>query len=196
MYNLGKAFLRGLVAVVPIALTVYLIVTLARWSENTVGDTLRAILPGDLYLPGGGLIVTVALVTLMGYLVNLPIINLPMRLGDAIFSRLPLIKSIYTGIKDIMEFMTSSGEESGQSKAVLVELPGGVQLVGLITDTAPDLDGDGSGKVLVYLPMSYQVGGYTLLIDESALTPLDMSIEKAMRFVLTAGVRKERSPSV
>ncbi|MDZ7684390.1 MAG: DUF502 domain-containing protein [Gammaproteobacteria bacterium] len=82
---------------------------------------------------------TVALITLIGFLVKLPIVNLPMRLGDAIFSRLPLIKSIYTGIKDIMEFMTSSREDSGQGKAVLVELPGGLQVVGLVTDAAPIL---------------------------------------------------------
>ncbi|MDZ7684389.1 MAG: hypothetical protein U5O39_04785 [Gammaproteobacteria bacterium] len=52
--DLGKAFLRGLAAVVPIALTIYLVVTLAAWSENTIGNAIRAMLPGDIYLPAAG----------------------------------------------------------------------------------------------------------------------------------------------
>lgn len=190
MYDLGRAFLRGLAAVLPVLLTVYLIVALAGWSERSVGNLVRGML-GDFYVPGSGIVITIGLITLIGYLVKLPIVNLPMRLSDAVFSRLPLIKSVYTGIKDIMEFMTSSGDDTGQDKAVLVELVGGIQLVGIVTDSSPGIAGDESGKVLVYLPMSYQVGGYTLLLDESAVTPLDMTIEDAMRFVLTAGVRKD-----
>lgn len=190
MFDLGKAFLRGLAAVLPIALTLYLIVALAMWSERSVGGVVRAVM-GDYYVPGSGLIITLALITLIGYLARAPIVSLPMRLGDAVLSRVPLIKSVYTAIKDIMEFMASSEEDASQGRPVLVDI-GEFRLVGIVTDTTPDIGGAESGKVLVYMPMSYQVGGYTIMIDESALTPLDMSIEDAMRFVLTAGVRRDQ----
>ncbi len=191
MFDLSKAFLRGLAAVLPIGLTLYLIVALGSWSERTVGGVVRALM-GDYYLPGSGLLLTICLITLIGYLARVPIVNLPMKLGDAILSRVPLVKSIYTAIKDIMEFVASSEDDTSQGRPVLVDVSG-FRLVGIVTDSSPDLARAGKGQVLVYLPMSYQVGGYTLLIEESALTPLDMSIEEAMRFVLTAGVRKEQS---
>lgn len=191
MFDLSKAFLRGLAAVLPIGLTLYLIVALGSWSERTVGGVVRALM-GDYYLPGSGLLLTICLITLIGYLARVPIVNLPMKLGDAILSRVPLVKSIYTAIKDIMEFVASSEDDTSQGRPVLVDVSG-FRLVGIVTDSSPDLARAGKGRVLVYLPMSYQVGGYTLLIEESALTPLDMSIEEAMRFVLTAGVRKEQA---
>lgn len=191
MFDLSKAFLRGLAAVLPIGLTLYLIFALGSWSERTVGGVVRALM-GEYYLPGSGLLLTVCMITVIGYLARVPIVNLPMKLGDAILSRVPLVKSLYTAIKDIMEFVASSEDDTSQGRPVLVDVAG-FRLVGIVTDSSPDLARAEQGQVLVYLPMSYQVGGYTLLIEESALTTLDMSIEEAMRFVLTAGVRKEQA---
>jgi uncharacterized membrane protein len=82
-------------------------------------------------------------------------------------------------------------------QVVAVTLPGGMRLLGFLTradfDDVPGVAGE--GEVAVYLPMSYQVGGFTVLLPRSAVTPVPMSREEAMKFILTAGL-KSASPAV
>ena len=69
---------------------------------------------------------------------------------------------------------------------------GGPRLLGFLTrESLNDLPEGlgGEGTVAVYLPMSYQIGGYTLILPRSAVTPVEMGIEDAMRFAVTAGVK-------
>jgi uncharacterized membrane protein len=73
---------------------------------------------------------------------------------------------------------------------VSVEVGGGASLIGFVTDSAPTLiDPAGGGRIAVYMPMSYQIGGYTLLVPEDKVTPLDLAPEAAMRLVLTAAIQ-------
>jgi len=116
-------------------------------------------------------------------------------LGDAIFNRLPLVKTIYTAIKDFIGYL-SPDKDSKMSKVVMVQLPGqSFQLIGFVTrEQFDDLPFTpiAEDPVAVYMPMSYQIGGYTLFLPRSALTPLDIPFETAMRLVLTAGVSQQR----
>lgn len=185
MKVLGTAFLHGLAAVLPIALTVYLIYLLAASSEQLMGGVLRLVLPDSWYLPGVGLAISIAGITAIGFLIRLPLLNLLVRAGDAVFSRIPLVNSVYTTIKDFMEFIADSGDSG---KPVLVNFGDNIELVGVVTDASPDLDA-GDDRALVYLPLSYQIGGYTALIPRDRLTPLDITVEHAMKFVMTAGVK-------
>jgi uncharacterized membrane protein len=119
--------------------------------------------------------------------------------GDAILNRLPLVKTLYSAIKDFMGYLTP-GSQVAQSKVVLVRLPGQpFELLGFVTRedfrrlpfqiTVED-------PIAVYLPFSYQIGGYTLFLPRSCLTPIDMSFEEAMKFVLTGGVSREAAPKI
>jgi len=191
MNSLGKLFLKGLVVVIPVALTLAILWWVAAGSEHLMGATLKFIMPGGWYVPGMGLASGLALILLVGLLSHVLIFQKLIDLGEAIFHRLPLVKTIYTAIKDFINYLNPD-KDGELGKVVMVQLPGqSFQLIGFVTreqfDDLP-FTPDATDPVAVYMPMSYQIGGYTLFLPRSALTPLDIPFEQAMRLVLTGAV--------
>lgn len=195
MNTLGKLFLKGLAVVIPIALTLAILWWTAAGAERLMGSILKFALPGGWYVPGMGLASGLALVILIGMLSHVLIFQKLFNLGETIFHRLPLVKTIYTAIKDFIDYLNPD-KDSEMSKVVLVQLPGqSFQLLGFITrEQFDDLPFTPTAEdpVAVYMPMSYQIGGYTLFLPRNALTPLDIPFEQAMRLVLTGAVAKKR----
>ncbi len=195
MNTLGKLFLKGLAVVIPVALTLAIMWWMAAGAERLMGSVLKFTLPDGWYVPGMGLASGLALVVLLGLLSHVLIFQKIFDLGDAIFNRLPLVKTIYTAIKDFIGYLNPD-KDSKMSKVVMVQLPGqSFQLIGFVTrEQFDDLPFTPAAEdpVAVYMPMSYQLGGYTLFLPRSALTPLDIPFETAMRLVLTAGVSQQR----
>lgn len=199
MNALGKLFLKGLAVVIPITLTLAILWWIATSAEKLMGTVLKYSLPDGWYVPGMGLVSGMALIALIGLLSHVLIIQKMFNLGEAIFHRLPLVKTIYTAIKDFIAYLNPDDNKQ-MGKVVLVQLPGqSFQLIGFITrEQFDDLPFTPTAEdpVAVYMPMSYQIGGYTLFLPRSALTPLDISFEKAMRLVLTGAVTKQMSNTV
>jgi len=198
MNTLGKLFLKGLAVVIPITLTLAILWWMAAGAEHLMGSVLKYTLPDGWYVPGMGLASGLALVVLIGLLSHVIIFQKIFHLGDAIFHRLPLVKTIYTALKDFIDYLNPD-KDSKMSKVVLVQLPGqSFQLIGFVTrEQFDDLPFTPAAEdpVAVYMPMSYQIGGYTLFLPRTALTPLDIPFETAMRLVLTGGVTQERKNS-
>jgi len=99
-----------------------------------------------------------------------------------------VVKTVFNGIKDISS-MVASKKNGDRGRVVSVDL-GGFRLVGFVTQDEAFLGEDTEeteAMVAVYLPMSYQIGGYTLYLPKRCVTPLDVSAEEAMRAVLTGG---------
>ena len=195
MNALGKLFLKGLAVVIPVALTLAILWWVATSAEQLMGTVLKFTLPDGWYVPGMGLVSGLALIALIGLLSHVLIFQKLLNLGEAIFHRLPLVKTIYTAIKDFIGYLNpDKGKEMG--KVVLVQLPGqSFQLIGFVTrEQFEDLPFTPTAEdpVAVYMPMSYQIGGYTLFLPRSALTALDIPFEQAMRLVLTGAVTKRR----
>ncbi len=188
MKNLSRIFLSGLVTVVPLALTVAVLVWLGVQSEKLLGGAVRLLLPDALVFPGLGLILGIGVVFGVGLLMQLWLVQQLFRFGEALLGRIPLIKTIYGSIRDVMQmFSRHDGEDTG--KPVIVRLPGREEaLLGFVTRDGLNDELGGGDTVAVYLPMSYQIGGYTLLLARERVEPLDMSAQDAMRFVLTAGL--------
>lgn len=195
MNTLGKLFLKGLAVVIPIALTLAILWWMAAGAERLMGSILKYTLPDGWYVPGMGLASGLALVVLIGLLSHVIIFQKIFHLGDAIFHRLPLVKTIYTALKDFIAYLNPD-KDSKMNKVVMVQLPGqSFQLIGFVTrEQFDDLPFTPAAEdpVAVYMPMSYQIGGYTLFLPRTALTPLDIPFETAMRLVLTGVVTQER----
>ncbi|MFC1777112.1 DUF502 domain-containing protein [Pseudomonadota bacterium] len=198
MNTLGKLFLKGLAVVIPVTLTLAILWWMATSAEQLMGTVLKFTLPAGWYVPGMGLVSGIALITLIGLLSHVLIFQKMFNLGEAIFNRLPLVKTIYTAIKDFIGYL-NPGKDSRMSKVVMVQLPGqSFQLIGFVTrEQFDDLPFTPAAEdpVAVYLPMSYMVGGYTLFLPRDSLTPLDIPFEQAMRLVLTGAVTKRVEPS-
>ena len=185
---LSKTLLSGFITLLPVVLTVYLLYWLGVSSEAVMGDALRYVLPEKTYFPGLGMLAGVTVVFIVGLMMNAYLVRKLFSFGEALLYRLPLIKSVYRAFRDFFDFFKPNKEGLGQVVAVTVN---GMELVGFVTQEDPQRlppsfrDRD---SVLVYLPMSYMVGGYTLLVKRSDLRPLEMTRDEAMRFVLTAGI--------
>jgi uncharacterized membrane protein len=194
MNTLGKLFLKGLAVLIPAALTLAIIWWLASGAERLLGRLLAGFLPDGWYVPGMGLLAAVAITILIGLLTHVIVFQRLLAMGDAILNRLPLVKSLYSAIKDFMGYF-SPDSKAAMSKVVLVRLPGQeFELLGFVTRedfSSLPVKVTVDDPVAVYLPFSYQIGGYTLFLPRTCLTPVDMSFEEAMKLVLTGAVTRE-----
>ena len=197
MKGLSKIFFTGLAAVLPVLLTFYILVWLGSKAESVFGGTINLLLPEHWYKPGMGLVAGVLFIFLVGLTLRAWVVRRFFSLGERLLSRIPLVKAIYGSIRDLMGFF--GGKDQGFSQVVLVRL-GDTQmkLLGFVTrEDFSDLPAGlaGNGIVAVYLPMSYQIGGYTVMLPRSAIEPVNMSMQEAMKFAVTAGM-KAKSPTL
>jgi uncharacterized membrane protein len=195
MNALGKLFLKGLAVVIPLTLTITILWWLAGGAERWLGGFLVRFLPEGWYLPGMGLVSGIVITMMIGLLSHVLVFQRLFTYGEEILNRLPLVKTIYAAIKDFVGYF-SPGSKAAMSKVVLVKLPGQeFEQIGFVTredfDRLP-LELTTIDPVAVYLPMSYQIGGYTLFLPRTAVTPIDMSFEEGMKLVLTGGVARDK----
>jgi len=186
--SISKILITGFITLLPVVLTIYLLYWLAVSSEHVMGNALKLVLPDTIYFPGLGMIAGLVVVFIVGLMMNAYMVRQLFALGEQLLYRLPLIKTVYRAFRDFFDFFSPKKEQFGQVVAVTVN---GMELVGFITQENPQRLPEsfrGRDSVLVYLPMSYMVGGYTVLVPRSDLRTLKMSKEEAMRFVLTAGI--------
>jgi uncharacterized membrane protein len=190
--ELGKLFLRGLAAVLPLGLTIYIVWWLGSSAESAMGAVIRYILPEGSYWPGMGLVAGVGLVLGAGVLTQAWLVRRLFKFGEDLLNKIPLVKTLYGSVRDLMNFFAGP-EKTGIEQVVMVELTeGGPRLLGFVTrDDAAGLPGGAepnADRVAVYLPMSYQVGGFMAVVPKSSLRPVQMSIEDGMRYAVTAGL--------
>ncbi len=196
MKYLGRIFLTGVLTVLPVLATIYLLIWLFTTAESFLGKPLQWLIPEGFYRAGMGLVVGVLVIFVVGVLMRAYIVRRLFRFTENLLLQLPLIKTIYAALRDFFGLFAGQDDQVAL-QVVTVTLPGtDMRLMGFVTrDHFSDLpEGVASeGEVAVYLPMSYQIGGYTLFMPRSQIKPVDMSREQAMRFVLTAGLRAKPS---
>lgn len=187
---LRNVFLTGLAVVLPLFITVWLVWWVGATFETLLGGLYQAIFPAQLYFPGLGIILGIGLTFVVGLLAKAWLFRSIFDFWDGILNRIPLIKTVYGAVQDFMTFV-SGNKDKRFNRVVMVELDEpAIKLMGFVTredfSQFPQLADD--DEVAVFLPMSYQVGGYTLFLKRSQLEAVDMRAEEAMRFVLTAGL--------
>lgn len=198
MNALGKLFLKGLVVVIPVSLTLAILWWLAREAEHLLGDLLVRFLPAGWYIPGMGVVSAVAITILVGLLTHVILFQKLFAFGDTILHRLPLVKTIYSALKDITGYL-SPDSRMALSKVVLVKIPGqDFEQLGFVTRedfSRLPMELTVEHPIAVYLPMSYQIGGYTLFLPRSCLTPVKLSFEEGMKLVITGTVISGDKPA-
>jgi len=188
--HLSQYFFRGLITALPLGLTVYLLYVFLSWSETLAMQLTRPFI-GDFYVPGLGLLLGIVGIFLLGFLVSQRAAGKLLSLVELPFTNLPVVKSIYSSLKDFADYF--SPKQSAQQTVVALRPPGqDIELVGLVTRQRVDdlppgfLQGD---RVAVYLPMGYNIGGYTVFVPRDWVQPIDMPVEEAMRASLFAWMR-------
>jgi uncharacterized membrane protein len=180
-------FIRGLAAILPSALTIVLVYWIFTGLEQTFKVPTQKII-GKYYFPGLGIIVALVVIFFVGAIINNWIIQKFYSLGGRILRKIPLIKTVYNSIYDVMQYFSKTGREKFGS-VVMIKY-NGWDILGFITknDFEDGSYGDMKEKVAVYIPFSYQIGGFIYFIPKKELILLDIPVEQAMRFIITAGM--------
>jgi len=190
MNSITAIFWKGLATLLPLTVTLYAL----YWVTVTVERLLGNLVPDAVYFPGSGLLLAVAITGAFGVLMHLFLFEQVVNVGSNVLNRIPVVKSLYSALQDFLAYLGHRSTDE-LSRVVLVTLTEQYQLVGFVTNPRFELPGAETGGdtelISVYLPMSYQIGGYMLLMPANAVKPLDISVEDAMRLVLTAGVRSK-----
>jgi uncharacterized membrane protein len=184
-----RVFFRGLAAILPLALTGYLVYAAVVAGETLLRNIVELFLPeGWKYWTGMGFVLSIALVLAVGLLMYSFVVRQVYGRLTALLERIPIVKSVYGMIVDVVRLFGSADERPFR-KVVLVRRPEGLEQIGFLTrDDFDDLPDIGADRVAVYLPMSYQLGGFTVIVPKDNVRELAMSVEAALRFCVTAGV--------
>ncbi len=196
--RLRNYFLTGLIICAPLAITVYLTWTFIKWVDSWVKPYLPAVYNPDNYLPfsipGFGLLTALVFITLVGFLTANLIGRTIIAYGESLLNRMPLIRGIYKGLKQI--FQTVLEERSNSfNKAALIEYPrkGIWSIVFLATETKGEVDtrlrNSGQDTLSVFLPTTPNpTSGFLLFVPRQDVIILDMSVEDAAKMVISAGL--------
>ncbi len=196
--SINKNILTGLITLLPVVVTLYLLYWFVVTTESLLGDVIRTLVSEDLYRPGMGVVAGLMVAFFVGLLMHSLIAQRLFSGGERIIYRLPLIKSVYLSVRDLLDYFSSEKKKEFEQVVAVKFGETGMQAVGLVTQTDMNhMPADFSQKdsLLVYFPMSYGIGGFVVLVPRSATRRLNMSMEDAMRFTLTAGVTGGQSPN-
>jgi uncharacterized membrane protein len=171
-----RYFVRGCLVTVPLAITGWVV-----WTTLSFIDRLLPI-----GIPGLGIVVTLSLVTLIGLFTSNVVGKRVFQLTDRALSRMPLVKLIYTSIKDLIRAFVGDHKSFDQPAAVALT-PGGARILGFVTREGlhalgmPDF-------VAVYFPQSYNFAGQLAVVPRAQVELLDAASSEVMTFIVSGGI--------
>lgn len=196
--RLRNYFLTGFVVCAPLAITIYIAWSLVGWVDSWVKPYVPAKYNPDNYLPfvipGFGLIVAIVLITLIGFLTANIIGRTIVKYGEYLLDRMPLVRSIYRGLKQIFETVLSNKADMFK-KVGLVEYPrrGAWAIVFIANEkeneVSDKLEGREENPIAVFMPSTPNpTTGFLMYVPRSDVVELNMSVEDAAKLVISAGL--------
>jgi uncharacterized membrane protein len=186
-----KYFLRGLLVFVPVGVTIFIIVYVFTSLDTLFEKYLTFIQYASLRLLVG-LLIIIGGIFLIGLFASNFVGKKLFGLLDKIFNKVPLVKMLYSAIKDLVEAF--AGEKKKFDKPVLVTLGTSsyAKIVGFMTRESLDNLGL-KDHVAVYLPQSYNFAGNVLIFPKEAVKPLQIESSELMTFIVSGGVAGEQA---
>ena len=171
-------FLSGLLLVTPITVIIYVIYSLFIFLDHLI----------PFRIPGLGLITLLVTITALGYLGSSFISQPIKRRANKLLDRVPLIKTIYTAINDLLSAFV--GQKKSFSRPVLVKMSysSDIEKLGFITNDDLSSLNIASGKIAVYLPHSYNFSGNLYIVPIENVTPINAQTAEVMKFIVSGGV--------
>lgn len=196
--RLRNNFLTGLIICAPIAITIWLTWTFIHWADSWVKPYIPAQYTPEYYIkfavPGFGLLIAVILITMVGVLGRNLIGRTIFEFGESVLHSMPLVRSLYKGLKQIFE--TVLRERSNSFKKVgMIEYPspGLWSLVFIATDTTGEIasrfNDKGMEMVAVFLPPTpVPTAGFLIFVEKNKIMELDMGVEDAAKLLISGGL--------
>ncbi len=182
----------GLKAIIPFIFIVLVFYFLLSWTEKIFGSLYILVFGQENYFWGSGLIVAILLIPVIGLVMKMTFMKRLYQKLEDLMESLPVVKSLYRMATDVFQFFSQKGEKAGKS-VVLVNTPLG-KIIGILTTKDPKRvdDDEKEEEIAVYFPMSYQIGGFTFLVPKSQVEYLDMEIDEALEYVMTAWITRNK----
>lgn len=181
-----RYFGQGLLYIVPITITVYVVYLLFMWVEEiTIPYELKYL---GIQIPGLGLIIILVFITIVGVLGSSFIFKPIIHYFELLINRAPLIKDLYSAVQDLMSAFV--GGKKKFTEPVLVKMDNsGMQRIGFITQKeGVEEMGISKDQVVVYLPYSYGIMGTVIIVPKENIIPIDLPSTEVMKFIVSGGV--------
>ena len=198
MKRIRTYFLTGLVIAAPLFLTVYIVRTFIDWIDGWVTPYIPAAYKPDTYIhysvPGFGLVVALVFITLLGFLAANFVGRRLVVLGESVLSRMPIIRNIYSGLKQIFETAVSPTSRPFQNVG-LIQFPSkGLWSIVFLTgesqgEVASKIPGSDGDIISVFVPTTpTPISGFLVFVKRREVIILDMTVEEAAKLVISAGL--------
>ncbi|HLR32788.1 MAG TPA: DUF502 domain-containing protein [Fodinibius sp.] len=184
MRTLLNNFFRGLLLVFPLGATLYIIYSAVVWSNSILNNLLYEWLNVDI--PGLGIVTVFLGISIIGYIFSLTFTRPLVTYFEQLLKRVPIIKIIYTALKDLTEAFV--GDKKRFNKPVLVDFgDAGLKRMGFVTEEELAHLGI-SGMVAVYCPHSYNFSGNLYFVQADAVRPINLDSADAMKYIISGGI--------
>ncbi len=177
MKRISQYFLQGLLFLIPLFATVYVI----YWIFVKIDRILK------LPVPGLGFVATVVFITLIGFVASNFLTRNIVHLVDRIFARLPLVKMIYSAIKDLVNAFVGDKKSFNRPVQVVVDREQNLRVLGFATRESLESLGM-ENSMAVYLPQSYNFAGNLIIVDKNEVIPLAADPGEVMKLIVSGGV--------
>ncbi|WP_293574303.1 DUF502 domain-containing protein [Phaeobacter sp.] len=195
--RLRSSFLTGIVVIAPVGLTIWLLWTVMGWIDGVVLPLVPNTVQPEQYiginLRGVGLIIFLLFTIVVGWIAKGIIGRSLIGFAESLVDRMPVVRSIYSGIKQISETVFAQSERSFDT-ACLIEYPRkGIWAIGFVSTTAKGeiaaRSASGDKLLSIFVPTTPNpTSGFLLFFPEQDVTILDMSVEDAAKLVISAGL--------
>jgi len=191
--SLSINFFRGLIILLPLLVTLWLIYLIFSFSDSILGNFLTMLL-GQHY-PGLGLLITIVIVLVAGYSASYIIGAKMFKVGEELLYRVPMVKSIYSAAKQINDILFTHGEATEKFRHVcVIEYPRkGIYSIGFITsDATQEIEKKVKSKLInVFIPNTpTPATGFLVIVPAQDVILLEMKMDEAFKYIISAGVLK------
>lgn len=178
---MSKTFLNGLIVLVPVGITLFVVIQILNFTEGVLGKHL------PFYFPGIGLIAVIALIYIVGWISQHWLLKHVIQFGESLVGKIPVVKFIYNSVK---QFSTAIFESNSMFQHVVLVPFHQSLAMGFLMSDVPQVIKENLGEdyVCVFVPWSLNItSGTNLFVKRSEIIPIDIKSEEALQFMLTAG---------
>ena len=184
--NIVNYFFKGLLLLAPITITIWAIIELFNLIDGLLKDLIISIIGREI--PGLGILLLLIIISVIGYLGSTIIFNPIVTYFDKLMARAPLIKIIYTAVKDLVSAFVGQKKRFTEPVSVRIGKDSNLEKLGFITNKDLSVIGMTNEKVAVYLPHSYAWSGNLFIVPTEHITVVNASSTDVMKFIISAGV--------
>ena len=186
-------FFAGFFILIPVIVTSYLIYMVVTSVDSVIYPLVvrltRTLIGREIFVPGTGLVLLVIIAYMTGIFATNYLGKKMLNLGEAVFTKIPFVKSIYSSVKDMTDAFSSQNKRAFK-EAVLVDFPfRGVRAIGFITNRMTGEDRE--ALCSVFIPTTPNpTSGYLIMVPEKELSFLHMSVDEALKYIISLGTTR------